>query len=35
LPPEGLFLLKARPLTATPFSNGDLTVVSRRVQLLP
>lgn len=35
LPPEGLFLLKARPLTATPFSMGDLTIVSRRVELIP
>jgi hypothetical protein len=35
LPLEGLFLLKARPLTATPSQNGDVTVVSRRVQLLP
>lgn len=35
LPPEGLFLLKSRPLTATPFSNGDLTIASRRVQLIP
>ena len=35
LPLEGLFLQKARPLTATPSQDGDLTVVSRRVQLLP
>jgi len=35
LPPEGSFLLKARPLTATPSQDGDVTVVSRRVQLLP
>jgi hypothetical protein len=35
LPLEGLFLLKARPLTATPSQDGDVTVVSRRVQLLP
>jgi hypothetical protein len=35
LPLEGTFLLKARPLTATPSQDGDLTVVSRRVQLLP
>jgi hypothetical protein len=35
LPLEGLFLLKARPLTATPSQGGDVTVVSRRVQLLP
>ncbi len=35
LPAEGLFLQKARPLTATPFSEGDLMIVSRRVQLNP
>jgi hypothetical protein len=35
LPLEGLFLLKARPLTAIPSQDGDVTVVSRRVQLLP
>jgi hypothetical protein len=35
LPLEGLFLMKARPFTATPSQNGDVTVVSRRVQLLP
>jgi len=35
LPLEGSFLLKARPLTATPSQDGDLTIVSRRVQLLP
>jgi hypothetical protein len=35
LPPEGFFLLKARPLTAVPYSNGDRTIVSRRVELLP
>jgi hypothetical protein len=35
LPPEGQFLLQARPLTATSFSEGDLTVLSRRVQLIP
>jgi len=35
LPLEGMFLLKARPLAATPFQNGDVTLVSRRVQLLP
>jgi hypothetical protein len=35
LPPDGSFLLKARPLTATPYSEGDLTVLSRRVQLIP
>jgi hypothetical protein len=35
LPLEGMFLLKSRPLTATPFSEGDCTIASRRVQLLP
>jgi len=35
LPPEGKFLLNSRPLTATPSQDGDVTIVSRRVQLLP
>ena len=35
LPDEGAFLLHARPLTATPSQNGDVTVISRRVQLIP
>jgi Peptidase family M28 len=35
LPPDGKFLLNSRPFTATPSQNGDVTVVSRRVQLLP
>ena len=35
LPDEGAFLLHARPLTATPSQNGDATIVTRRVQLLP
>jgi Peptidase family M28 len=35
LPPDGAFLLKARPPTATPSQDGDLTIVSRRVQLNP
>ncbi|MBZ5694153.1 MAG: M20/M25/M40 family metallo-hydrolase [Acidobacteriia bacterium] len=35
LPPEGGFLLQSRPLTATPSQMGDVTLVSRRVQLLP
>jgi hypothetical protein len=35
LPLEGMFLLKSRPLTATPFGEGDCTIASRRVQLLP
>jgi hypothetical protein len=35
LPPEGRFLLDARPLTAAPSQEGDVTIVSRRVQLIP
>jgi hypothetical protein len=35
LPPDGTFLLNSRPLTATPSQNGDVTMVWRRVQLLP
>jgi hypothetical protein len=35
LPPEGRFLLNSRPSTATPSQDGDVTIVSRRVQLLP
>ncbi len=35
LPPDGAFLLKARPLTAAPSQDGDLTIVSRTVQLNP
>ena len=35
LPNEGAFLENARPLTATASQNGDVTIVSRRVQLLP
>ena len=35
LPEEGSFLLKSRPLTATPSQDGDVTLVSRRVQLNP
>ena len=35
LPDEGMFLENARPLTATASQNGDVTIVSRRVQLLP
>jgi hypothetical protein len=34
-PAEGNFLLRARPLTAIPSQEGDITLVSRRVQLLP
>jgi hypothetical protein len=35
LPSVGAFLANARPLTAVPSQDGDLTVVSRRVQLFP
>ena len=35
LPPEGTFLLHARPLTARPSQSGDVTIVIRHVQLLP
>jgi hypothetical protein len=35
LPPEGKFLQSARPVTATPAQDGDVTIVSRRVQLIP
>jgi len=35
LPDEGAFLLHARPLTATSSQNGDVTIISRRVQLIP
>ncbi len=35
LPSVGSFLSNARPLTATPSQDGDVTVVSRRVQLFP
>ena len=35
LPLEGMFLLKSRQFTATPSGEGDLTLVSRRVQLNP
>jgi hypothetical protein len=35
LPPEGAFLANSRPLTATPSQNGDVTLVTRRLQLLP
>lgn len=35
LPGEGDFLLKSRPLTATRSQDGDITVVSRRIQLIP
>jgi hypothetical protein len=35
LPVEGRFLLSARPPTAAPSQNGDVTIVSRRVDLIP
>ena len=35
LPLEGMFVLKSRPLTATPYAQGDVTILSRRVQLNP
>ena len=35
LPQKGTFLLNSRPLTATPSGMGDVTIVTRRVQLLP
>ncbi|HEY6467759.1 MAG TPA: M28 family peptidase [Candidatus Acidoferrales bacterium] len=35
LPDDGTFLTNARPLTAVPSGDGDLTVLSRRVQLNP
>jgi Peptidase family M28 len=35
LPPDGMFLVNSRPLTATQSQNGDVTIVRRRVQLLP
>ncbi len=35
LPVEGAFLLNARPLSAAPSHDGDLTIVSRSMQLIP
>lgn len=35
LPLEGMFLLKSRPLTATPYQDGDRTMVVRHVELFP
>ncbi len=35
LPAEGKFLLNSRPLTAVPSHDGDVTLISRAVQLLP
>jgi Peptidase family M28 len=34
-PDEGKFLLQARPVTATSSQDGDVTLVSRRVELIP
>lgn len=35
LPPEGAFLVNARPLTTTRSQNGDVTIVTRHVTLNP
>ncbi|HEX5424678.1 MAG TPA: M28 family peptidase [Candidatus Acidoferrales bacterium] len=35
LPPDGKSLLAARPKTATASQDGDVTLVSRRVELIP
>jgi peptidase M28-like protein len=35
LPPDGAFLEKSRPLTATQSGDGDVSLASRRVQLNP
>ena len=35
LPLEGMFLLKSRPFPATPYGDGDRTLVVRHVELLP
>jgi hypothetical protein len=35
LPDQGAFLMKARPLTAVPSGDGDITILSRHVQLNP
>lgn len=35
LPLEGMFLLKSRPLTATPSGQGDVTITTRKIQLNP
>ncbi len=35
LPLEGMFLLKSRPFPATPYADGDRTMVVRHVELLP
>lgn len=35
LPPEGKFLLNSRPLTATPSQDGEVTILSRSLQINP
>jgi hypothetical protein len=35
LPREGRFLLQSRPLIATASQDGDVTIVSRHVELNP
>jgi hypothetical protein len=35
LPAEGTFLLNSRPLKATPSQDGDVMIVSRRIEFLP
>ena len=35
LPQEGTFLANSRPLKATPSQDGDVTIVSRHVELIP
>jgi hypothetical protein len=35
LPLEGMFVVKSRPLTATSYQQGDVTILTRRVQLNP
>jgi Peptidase family M28 len=35
LPVEGTFVMKSRPLTATAYQQGDVTILTRRVQLNP
>jgi Peptidase family M28 len=35
LPLDGMFVVKSRPLTATPYQQGDVTILTRRVQLNP
>lgn len=35
LPLEGMFVLKSRPLTATAYQQGDVTILTRQVQLNP